>query len=317
MESHEWSVEEKVAALRCLCEVHIFLENRCSELTEQYMVRNVSTLHGEHEDRGTDSEIALLRKEVQTLHEKFEQTEKDKNALITMVTTLVSGIERRFTNLDGEVQAMRQTLNTIVTDVRKVEEKVVTSNSTLNESLLIVDDRVESLMLREKLLAKEVINMNKGLVEGFQKVQEAIEAIEDKINIAPATKRRRAIRQSASPIPPLPRGPPITTATEWRQRCLAEVHCKTFADRCKMKCRFCEYDYRGKAVTVNAHVSHLKMKHDFVARRDISNTNDSEKYLPYLVEAGPEEKRRDEQRKRQTATVKSNLERDARALRRR
>ena len=314
------------------------------------MVRNVSILDEEHEDHGTDPEIALLKKEVKTLHQKFQQTEKDKYAMITMFTTWVSGIEGRLANLDGgihesaEISAsgaqaienfkfemsqantrandMHKTLDTIVTDVRKVEVDVGTLHdacTTIIEDLVNVDDRVEYVITERGKLVNFVNNMDKGLEDGFRKVEEAIEAIESKINLdAPATRKvRRAIRHNSRPIPPVPRGPPITTATEWRQRCLAEVRCEKFGDRCEMVCRACRHDYRGKAVTVNAHVNHLKTKHNFVARRDINTTNGGEEFLPHFVGVGPEETRRDEQCKRQVATVKSNLERDARAQRRR
>ena len=52
-----------------------------------------------------------------------------------------------------------------------------------------------------------------------------------------------------------------------------------------MVCRVCHHDYRGKAVTVNAHVNHLKTKHNFVARRDINTTN-GEQFLPQTATVG-------------------------------
>ena len=311
------------------------------------MVRNVSTLHEEHEDHGTDPEIALLKKEVKTLHQKFEQTEKDKYAMITMFTTWVSGIEGRLANLDGgihesaEISAsgtqaienfkfemsqantrandMHKTLDTIVTDVRKVEVDVGTlqdTSTTIIEDLVNVDDRVEYVITEGQKLGNFVKDMNKGLVDGFRKVEEAIETIESKINRAPAKRKVRRVILS-QPIPPVPSGPPITTATEWRQRCLAEVRCKKFGDRCEMMCRVCHHDYRGKAVTVNAHVNHLKTKHNFVARRDIDTTNGGAQFLPHFVDVGPEVKKRDEQCIRQVTTLKRNLERDVRAEMRR
>ena len=59
-----------------------------------------------------------------------------------------------------------------------------------------------------------------------------------------------------------------------------------------MKCRFCGYNYRGKSVTVNAHISHLKVKHDFVAS-NVTTENGGEQYLPELIQVGVEQQQRE------------------------
>ena len=86
-------------------------------------------------------------------------------------------------------------------------------------------------------------NIDKCLEDGFQKVDEAIETIESKINHAPATRKvRRAIRRNSQSIPAVPHGPPITTATEWR-RMFYRGSCEKFGDCCEMKCWVCHHDY--------------------------------------------------------------------------
>ena len=87
-----------------------------------------------------------------------------------------------------------------------------------------------------------------------------------------------------------------------------------------MKCRSYGYDYRGKSVTVNAHISHLKVKHNFVTT-SVSTENDGEEYLPQLIQIGEEQKQREgplfiaEQRKK--TIQRQNIERDQRASNRR
>ena len=48
-----------------------------------------------------------------------------------------------------------------------------------------------------------------------------------------------------------------------------------------MKCGFCGYDYRGKSVTVNAHISHLEVKHHFVVS-NLTTENGGKQNLPQL-----------------------------------
>ena len=141
----------------------------------------------------------------------------------------------------------------------------------------------------------------------------ALEKLENKIQqITPRFIKTKSTARGKVP-PPLSR--PLDSPGRWRQRLLVVTQCKKLSDHCTIVCNECNYNYRGRAVRLSAHMAHLKNKHQGFTPNDVDSQNNYSTYIPRLIEEGEEEKERQRKQKEKTSRDQQKERRRARYAR--
>ena len=138
----------------------------------------------------------------------------------------------------------------------------------------------------------------------------ALEKLETKIQrITPRFIKTKSTARGKVP-PTLTR--PIDSPNRWRQRLLVVTQCQKLSDHCKIVCNECDYNYRGRAVRLSAHMAHLKNKHQGFTPNDVDSQNAYMTYIPRLIEEGEEEKERKRKQDEKTTRDSQRAKRQAR-----
>ena len=192
---------------------------------------------------------------------------KTQNVLMTTIIKWVSGIEGRLSMLDGgksktdlpygapfsklteKIQETEVRLNSCRKRMSETNEELTSKIRRVEGGVDVVMDCVEENQVNRH---EEMERIREKIDNNISRIEKNFKAMKRKVNRLPTTSTRRKKWSTCHHAPePIP-GSKITSSTEWRRRCLAEVKCTAFKEHCFMKCQFCGYDYRGKSVTVNA-----------------------------------------------------------------
>ena len=275
------------------------LKDRCGGQLGDSGEGDSSTLQND----GTNPTLTSVLEELRKVQEKLDHSVETQNVLMTTIIKWVSGIEGRLSMLDGgkskidlpygapfyklteKIEQTESRLNTCRKRMRESNEELTSKIRRVEGDVDVIINGVEQ---NEVDGHEEMEKIREKIDNNINRIEKNIKAMERKVNGLPTTSTTRRKRRSTCHA----EHSKISSSTEWRRRCLAEVKCTTFKEHCFMKCRFCGYDYRGKSVTVNAHISHLKVKHHFVAS-NVTTENDGEEYLPQLIRIGVEQKQRE------------------------
>ena len=278
------------------------LKDRCGGQLGDSGEGDSSTLRND----GTNPTLTSVLEELRKVQEKLDHSVKTRNVLMITIIKWVGGIEGRFSMLDGgkskidlpygapfcklteKIEETESRLNTCRKWMRESNAELTSKIRRVEGDVDVVINCVEQ---NEVDGHEEMERIREKIDNNINRIEKNFKAMERKVNGLPTTSTTRKKRRSTCHAERIP-GSKISSSTEWRRRCLAEVKCTTFKEHCFMKCRFCGYDYRGKSVTVNAHISHIKAKHHFVAS-NVTTENDGEEYLPELIRIGVKQQQRE------------------------
>ena len=172
------------------------------------------------------------------------------------------------------------------------------------------NDRLKTSLVKQHRRHKRQLHATfNNIKEKVRKVEEvtnrvatnetALEKLEIKIQrITPRFIKTKSTARGKVP-PTLTR--PIESPRQWRQRLLIVTQCQKLSDHCKIICNECDYNYRGRAVRLSAHMAHLRNKHQGFTPSDVNRQNSYMTYIPRLIEEGEEEKERQRKQKEKTS----------------
>ena len=177
-----------------------------------------------------------------------------------------------------------------------------------------------SLMHQQQGHKRQLDTELDGLKEKVRKVEEVTDRVATnetavgklKTTIQRITPRFIKTKSNIRGKSPPPPEEPVDSPAKWRQRLLLVTKCQRLTDHCKIVCDTCNYNYRGRAVRLSAHMAHLKNKHQGFTPADVSPQNEYLKYIPRLIEKGEEEKERERLQNIKSTRDKERSEREAR-----